>query len=90
MDEIDMLRQYAARTEFNEAPPIDVTDQVLATIRQQRARPDCSARAQRPMLLAAAASFLVAASLGVVAQQLVADMQDPLVSLFTPLVVTLQ
>ena len=90
MDEIEMLRQYAARTELDAVPPIDVADRVLATIRRRRARPDWFARAQRPMLVAAAASLLVATSLGVFAQQLVADMQDPMVSLFTPLVVTLQ
>lgn len=90
MDEIDILRQYAARTESDAVPTVDVTDRVLASVRRQRARPDWYTRAQRPMMLAAAASLLVAASLGVFAEQLVADMQDPMVSLFTPLVVTLQ
>lgn len=89
MDELEILRQYAARAD-DHAPPIDVADDVLATIRSRRARSDWFGQQQRPMLLAAAASLLVAASLGIYAQQLVAELQDPMVSLFTPLVVTLQ
>ena len=42
------------------------------------------------MMFATAASLLVAVSLGFMAQQSVAELQDPLSSLFTPFVVTLQ
>ncbi|MGD9632700.1 MAG: hypothetical protein AB7G28_10285 [Pirellulales bacterium] len=90
MDEIKALREYAARTAADEPPPIDVTDRVLASIRAGRARQDRFSAALRPLMAAAAASLLVAATLSFVAQQAVAELHDPLVSLFTPWMVTLQ
>jgi hypothetical protein len=90
MDELEMLRQYAARSDGLAPPLIDVADDVLATIRSRPIQTDWFGRAQRPLTVAAAASLLVAVSLGVFAQQLIAELQDPMVSLFTPLVVTLQ
>lgn len=90
MDEIEVLRQYAARSDAVEPPPIDVRERVLDTIRRQRPRQDFLTTSRRPMWLAAAASLLVAATLGLYAQQAVAELQDPFASLFTPLIVTLQ
>ena len=73
-------------------PPIhvDVADRVLETIRSGRDERDWLAGATRPMMFATAASLLVAVSLGFMAQQSVAELQDPMASLFTPFVVTLQ
>lgn len=90
MDEIEVLRRYGARADLEAAPQVDVADRVLASIRRVPAERGWSAGSLRPMLAAAAASLLVAASLGFVAQQAVAEMYDPLTSLFTPFVVTLQ
>jgi hypothetical protein len=89
MDELELLRQYAARTAATKPPAIDVGERVLATIRNSRPQDDALA-ATRPLWLAMAASLLVAGTLGIYAQQLVADWQDPLASLFTPFLVTMQ
>jgi hypothetical protein len=90
MDELELLRQYAARTASTEPPAVDVGERVLATIRSSRPQSESLSSATRPLWLAMAASLLVAGTLGIYAQQLVADWQDPLASLFTPFLVTLQ
>jgi hypothetical protein len=90
MDEIEVLRRHAARSSPGRPLTIDVTAHVLETIRRGRDDRDWLAGAMRPMMTAAAASLLVAVSLGFCAQQAVAEMQDPLASLFTPFVMTLQ
>ena len=90
MDEIEVLRRYAQRSACQEPMGIDVTDQVLETIGRGRCERDWLSGTLRPLMTAAAASVLIAVSLGVLAQQAVADLQDPLASLFTPFVVTLQ
>ncbi|MEX2092212.1 MAG: hypothetical protein WD971_06020 [Pirellulales bacterium] len=90
MDEIEVLRRYAAQSGAAAALRVDVSDRVLETIRRDREERDWLAGGLRPMMMAAAASLLVAISLGFFAQQAVAEMQDPLSSLFTPFVVTLQ
>ncbi len=90
MDEIEVLRRYAAQTRSTTPLQIDVAASVLETIRRGREERDWLAGGLRPMMTAAAASLLVAVSLGFFAQQAVAEMQDPLSSLFTPFVVTLQ
>ena len=90
MDEIEVLRRYAAQSDAATLPQIDVTDRVLNSIRRRRDEQDWLAGAMRPMMAAAAASLLLAVSLGLFAQQAVAEMQDPLASLFTPFVVALQ
>jgi len=90
MDEIEVLRRYAAHTDAVTLPHVDVGDRVLESIRRGRDEQDWLAGAVRPMMAAAAASLLLAVSLGLFAQQAVAEMQDPMASLFTPFVVTLQ
>ena len=89
MDEIEILRRYAAESEPASPLRVDVTARVLQSIRTERRRPDWFAGATAPLVMAAAASLLVAVSLGFVAQQAVAEMRDPLITLFTPLMVTL-
>jgi hypothetical protein len=90
MDEIEVLRRYAAESGSAAPLRVDVTARVLESIRRGREERDWLAGALRPMMTAAAASLLLAVSLGFFAQQSVAEMQDPLASLFTPFVVTLQ
>ena len=90
MDEIEVLRRYAAQTNSSAPLQVDVSDRVLATIRRGREERDWLAGSMQPLMTAAAASLLVAVSLGLYAQQSVAEMQDPLSSLFTPFVVSLQ
>jgi hypothetical protein len=90
MDEIEMLQRYAARTADLESPTISVGERVLASIRKTLPREESPASAARPLWLAMAASLLVAGTLGLYAQQLVADWQDPLATLFTPFQVTLE
>jgi hypothetical protein len=90
MDEIELLRRYGRRSAPRGPTGIDVTDRVLETIGRGRDERDWLAGTLRPLATAAAASVLVAVTLGVLAQNAVADMQDPLASLFTPFVVTLE
>jgi hypothetical protein len=90
MDEIEVLRRYAARSRAATALNVDVSARVLESIRRGREERDWLAGSVRPMMTAAAASVLLAVSLGFYAQQSVAEMQDPLSSLFTPFVVALQ
>jgi hypothetical protein len=89
MDEIEILRRYAAESEPLAPPRVDVTARVLESIRAERRRPDWLAGATAPMMMAAAASLLVAVTLGLLAHQAVAELQDPLMTLFTPILVTL-
>ena len=90
MNEIEVLRRFGAELNATTQPQFDVADRVLESIRRGRDQRDWFAGTVRPMMTAAAASLLVAVSLGWMAQQSVAEMQDPLASLFAPFVVTLQ
>jgi hypothetical protein len=89
MDEIEVLRRYAAATAATPSR-VDVTARVLETIRRGGVEREWLAGDLRPMLMAAAASLLVALPLALFAQRSVAEMQDPLAALFTPFLVTLQ
>lgn len=89
MDEIDMLRRYAVRSAADAPPAIDVRARVLESIRHDRLETDWLAGSVRPLFFAAAASVLVAVCLGILAQQAIAEMQDPLMALFTPFLVAL-
>jgi hypothetical protein len=88
MDEIEKLRQYAARSAPTKSVDIDVTADVMATIRHRRSQPQPATT--RTVFMAVAASWLVALGIGYVAQQALSDMQDPLNSLTTPFAVTLE
>jgi hypothetical protein len=88
IDEIARLRQYAAQTERADATKIDVTADVMSTIRSQRALPQSSTT--RTVFMAVAASWLVALSIGYFAQQALSEVQDPLSSLTTPFSITLE
>ena len=89
MDEIEMLRRYAARSAAEAPPAIDVRARVLDSIRHDPQDADWMTGSVRPLLFAAAASVLVAVCLGFLAQQSLAEMQDPLTALFTPFLVIL-
>lgn len=88
MDEIERLRQYAARSAPADVSKIDVTSDVMATIRNRRSVPESSTT--RTVFMAVAASWLVALSIGYFAQQALSDVQDPMNSLTTPFSVTLE
>jgi hypothetical protein len=89
MDEIEMLRQYGARTRGNMPPGIDVTAEVLETLRRDGMgrRVDL---ATRPLVMAAAAGWLVAVTCGLFAHQAWSVVDDPLGALVTPFVVALE
>lgn len=90
MDELEALRRYAERS----APParlhVDVADDVLATLRGRETVVPFRGASLRPLIAAAAASVVVAATVGYAASASLAAMTDPLGSLFAPVVVTLQ
>jgi hypothetical protein len=88
VDEIERLRRYAARSAPADVSGIDVTADVMATIRKQHAMPQ--AATTRTVFMAVAASWLVALSIGYFAQQALSDVQDPMNSLTTPFAVTLE
>lgn len=89
MDEVEMLRRYAARS-AESPPPIDVTADVLDTLRRSPRRADRYASSLRPLMSIAAATWLLAFGVAFFASQAWADMQDPLDSLVTPFMVQLQ
>jgi hypothetical protein len=88
MDEIERLRQYAARSATADVSNIDVTADVMATIRNRPIVSESSTT--RTVFMAVAASWLVALSIGYFAQQALSDVQDPMNSLTTPFAVTLE
>ena len=88
MDEIERLRQYAARSSPGDVSNIDVTADVMTSIRNQRRMAEPSAT--RTVFMAVAASWLVAIGIGYFAQQSLTDVQDPLNSLTSPFAVTLE
>jgi hypothetical protein len=89
MDAIEMLRAYGARSSAAPPPDVDVTADVLATLRREGAgrRPDV---AVRPLVVVAAAGWLVAVTCGLLAQQAWTAVDDPLGGLVAPFVVGLQ
>ena len=89
MDELDMLRRYAARS-AQSPPQVDVTAEVLETLRHDARGSARQASPLRSLWSVAAASWLVAASLTFFATQAWVEMQDPLGSLLAPFVVNLQ
>ena len=88
MDEIERLRQYAARSAPGDVSNVDVRADVMETIRNQRRVAEASTT--RTVFMAVAASWLVALSIGYFAQQSLSDVQDPMNSLTTPFAVTLE
>ena len=88
MDEIDMLRKYAARTESAAPPDVDVTAEVMASIRRTAERRP--ATSMRTVYAAVAASWLIAIGVGFFAQQALSDWQDPMNSFTAPFSVTLE
>jgi hypothetical protein len=88
MDEIEKLRRYGARSVPARPLKIDVTADVMATLRSRAS--ETSASTTRTVFIAAAACWLLAAGIGFLAQQSLADAQDPLASLTAPFSVTLE
>ena len=84
-----MLRRYGARSSAKPQAAFDVTDDVLATLRREGAgrRSDV---ATRPLVMAAAAGWLVAVTCAFFAQQAWVAIEDPLGALVAPFVVALQ
>lgn len=92
MDEIRILRDHADYTASQSLPKLDVADAVLATLRSRNIRDtdDWLAGSIRPLFAMATAASLLAVSIGLFAQQALAELQDPFSSLFSPFVVALQ
>ena len=88
MDEIERLRQYAARSQPAGPLDIDVTADVMATLRRRRYEQPASTTPT--VFLAVAASWLIAIGIGFFAQQSLADVQDPMHSLTAPFSITLE
>jgi hypothetical protein len=87
MDEIERLRQYAARSQPAGPLDIDVTADVMATLRR---RNEPVASTPPTIFFAVAASWLIAIGIGFFAQQSLADVQDPMHSLTAPFSITLE
>ncbi len=84
-----MLRRYGARSGAKPQAAFDVTDDVLATLR--RVGDDRgSASVSRPLVMAAAAGWLMAVTCAFFAQQAWVAIEDPLGALVAPFVVALQ
>jgi hypothetical protein len=89
VDEIEMLRRYGARSAATAPPGIDVTADVLETLRSEGAVRR-SQSVTRPLVMAAAAGWLVAVTCGFFGQQAWMAIEDPLGALVAPFVVALQ
>jgi hypothetical protein len=89
MDETDLLRQYGERARREKPLHVDVPDDVLATIRR-RERAETTGLSLRPLVMAAAASALLAVTLGVAAHQTLDGLEDPVGALASPFTVTMQ
>lgn len=92
MDEIRVLREHANSAASQSPPNLDVAGAVLATLRSNTIpeTDDWLAGSIRPLFALATAASLLAISIGLFAQQSLAELQDPFSSLFSPLVVALQ
>lgn len=88
MDEADILRQYGARTASAPGANVDVTARVLHSIR--RGRKSRFPETMRPLIAVAAASWMTVLVTGFVLQGMWSELQDPLTSLLSPFVVSLQ
>ncbi len=86
MDDIERLRRYAGKSARPLPPQIDVAADVLATLRSNQP----TAPTTRPLLAVAAVVWMVAAFVSVLGTQALSELQDPLGSLLSPLVVSLQ
>lgn len=89
MDGIEMLRRYGARSDAIALPEFDVSADVLATLRREGASGSAES-VTRPLVMAAAAGWLVAVTCALYAQQLWTALNDPLGALMAPFVVALQ
>ncbi len=88
MNEIDLLREYGARTQASQPVHVDVTARVLRTIRARREhRLPASVR---PLVGVLAASSCAVLLTGFFVQQAWAELQDPVTSLLTPFMVALR
>jgi hypothetical protein len=88
MNELEMLRRYSARSA--QPPHVDVTADVLATLRHNPRAADSHASLLRPLVSVAAAGWLVALSIVFFAEQAWTEVLDPLSALVAPFVVSLQ
>lgn len=88
MDEIEMLRRYGAQFDDAAVPAVNVTSSVMETLRRTGRRKE-SVGTTRPLMLAAAASWLIALTCGYIAVQAWAAIDDPVTALVAPLVVAL-
>ena len=84
MNEIQMIQRLAGRARQEAAPPVDVADRVVATIRGTCVRPHIV------LWGAAAVSALAAAFIGVVAMGIGFAFADPLQDMFTPFLTVIQ
>ena len=84
-----MLRRFGARSAAAAPPGIDVTADVLETLRREGAD-GRRVSATRPLVMMAAAGWLVAVSCAFFGQQAWAAIEDPLGALVSPFLVALQ
>ena len=89
MDEIELLRRHGAILSAKTPPGVDVSADVLETLRREGAG-GRSESATRPLVMAAAAGWLVAVTCAFFAQQAWVAIEDPLGALVAPFVVALQ
>jgi hypothetical protein len=88
MDEIEALRNYAARSAPSTANDVDVTASVMQTLRNRRE--DRFAVPLRPLVMVAAASWVGVIATGIFVQEAWSILQDPIASLIAPFVVAMQ
>jgi hypothetical protein len=88
MNEIDLLRRYGDESAETGRVNIDVTARVMRTLHNQR--DEYSAAAWRPFAAVAAAAWVAVLATGISVYEAWNTLQDPIVSLLSPFVLSMQ
>jgi len=88
MNEIDLLRRYSDHTAKSARVNLDVTARVMRTLQNQR--DEFSVTAWRPFAAVAAAAWVAVLATGVSVYEAWNTLQDPIVSLLSPFVISMQ
>lgn len=88
MDEIEKLRRYGKHSAATGSAKVDVAARVMQTLRS--GREEQPVLSLQPLVAVAAASWLAVLGTGLLVQDAWSTLQDPIASLVSPFVVSMQ
>ena len=88
MDEVQLLRRYGKRSAPEAGVDVDVSGRVLQTLRSRQIQEPTASL--RTLVVVAAASWVAVLATGIWVQEAWAALADPVASLVSPFVVTMQ